>query len=252
MDTGRHRGRVALVTGAASGIGLAAAQRLAAEGATVVACDLDGARLEDAGLPMGTTLAVGDVTRTDDVDRMVGEAEAAHGRVDVLANVAGVLDRYLPAHAMDDETWRMVLSVNVDGPMRLSRRVLPGMMERRTGAIVNVASVGGLKGGIAGVAYVTSKHAVIGMTRQMAWVYGSEGIRTNVVCPGSVVTPLRETPEAAVGDQWGYERLEAIRATRPSRAQPDEIAAVISWLASDEASNVNGAVLSADGGWSAG
>lgn len=252
MDTGRHRGRVALVTGAASGIGLATAQRFAAEGATVVACDLDVPRLEDAGLPAGTTFVVGDLTATADVDRMVGEAEAAHGRVDVLANVAGVLDSYLPAHAMDDATWRMVLGVNVDGPLRMVRRVLPGMMERRDGAIVNVSSIGGLRGGIAGVGYVTSKHAIIGMTRQLAWVYGSEGIRTNVVCPGSVVTPLRETPQASVGDQWGYDRLEPIRATRPSRAQPDEIAAVICWLASDEASNVNGAILSADGGWAAG
>ncbi len=255
MDVARHQGRVAIVTGAGSGIGQAVALRLAREGAVVVGCDIDEAGLDAtlAGIRTAgkdATMLPADITSQADVDRVVDETVAGHGRVDALANVAGIMDWFLPAHEVDDDTWNRVLAVNLGGPMMLSRKVLPGMMERRSGVIVNVASVGGLAGGVAGVAYTVSKHALVGLTRSIAWAYRAEGIRCNAVCPGGVQTNIGTT--AVPRSQWGYERLGKILALAERTAQPDEIATLLSWLCSDEASAVNGAIITADGGWTAG
>jgi NAD(P)-dependent dehydrogenase (short-subunit alcohol dehydrogenase family) len=256
MDDGqRHHGRVAIVTGAGSGIGRAVALRLVAEGAAVVGCDVNEAGLEAtlATIREGgrdAALVPADVTSQGQVDRLVDEAIDRYGRVDLLANVAGIMDWFLPAHEVDDETWNRVMSVNLNGPMLLCRKVLPGMLERGAGAIVNVASVAGLRGGGAGVAYTASKHAVIGLTRSIAWTYRGDGIRCNTICPGGVETNIGAT--AMPRSQWAYERLAKSLAMAERVAAPDEIAALLSWVGSDEASNVNGAIIPADGGWTAG
>lgn len=255
MDTSRHAGTVAIVTGAGSGIGAATARRLAAEGATVVGVDVDAEGLEKVQAQMEEAggrgrVAVLDVTDRAAVEALLAEVLAEHGRVDVVANVAGIMDWFLPAHEVDDETWRRVMAVNVDGPLHLTRAVLPAMRQALRGAIVNVASVGGLRGGAAGVAYTTSKHAVIGLTRSVAWTYRTEGVRCNAVCPGGVETGIGST--SAPRSEWGIGQLGPIHAAAGRMAQPDEIAALVSWLACDEASNVNGAVVTDDGGWSAG
>lgn len=255
MDTQRHATKVAIVTGAGSGIGLATLVRLAREGATVVASDIDPGRLEN---PLGIVRAAGaeatgilaDIGLQADVDRLVDETLRRHGRVDILVNNAGINDNFLPAHAVDDATWDRVMTVNVRGPLLLCRRVLPGMVERHAGAIINVASVGGLKGGTSGVAYTASKHALVGMSRSIAWYYASDGIRCNAVCPGGVQTNIGAT--SVPRDPVHLERLGPIHAAGRRMAEPDEVATLISWLASDEASNVNGAVIPVDGGWSAG
>lgn len=251
MDTSRHTGKVAIVTGAASGIGRATASRLAREGARVIGCDVVEAALaetetdlERAGLSV--ELMRGDVTDQADVDRLV---EAAGGRVDVLANVAGIMDHFLPLGEVDDRTWDRVMAVNVTGVMRLSRAVLPLMLEAGGGAVVTVASKASLGAGAAGVAYTSSKHAVIGLVKSVAYFYGPRGIRSNAVLPGPVETNIGAT--AAPQVPWAMERAQLSMATMPPPAQPDEIAAAVSWLASDEASNVNGAIVAADGGWSA-
>ena len=255
MNDQRHQGRVAVVTGAGSGIGRAVTARLAAEGAAVVGCDVNEAGLEatleavrDGG--NDATVVAADVTRQDQVDRLVDGAVERHGQVDLLANVAGIMDWFLPAHEVDDETWNRVMAVNVNGPMMLCRKVLPGMLERGSGTIVNMASVAGLRGGGAGIAYTASKHALIGITRSIAWTYRGDGIRCNAVCPGGVLTNIGAT--AAPRSRWAFERLGRSLALAERAADPDEIAAVLSWLGSDEAANVNGAVLTADGGWTAG
>ncbi len=248
MDTSRHTGKVAIVTGAASGIGQATALRLAREGAHVVGCDVvepteSRAVLEHAGLAV--ELVIADVTEQEDVDRLVA---AAGARIDVLANVAGIMDNFLPLGDVDDETWERVLAVNLTGVMRLSRAVLPSMLEAGEGSIVTVASEASLGAGASGVAYTSSKHGVVGLVKSIAYFYGPRGIRSNAVLPGPVETNIGTT--AAPKAPWAMERAQLSMATMPVAAQPDEIATAISWLASDEASTVNGATLAADGGWS--
>lgn len=249
--TDRHTDRVAIVTGAASGIGRATALRFAAEGASVVACDLDEQGLAETQAEGGERVVIGraDVTDNDDVNRVVALATDTFGRVDVLANVAGVMDNMLPPHELDDRTWERVMRVNVDGPMRLSRAVLRTYLDQGHGCIVNVASEAGLRGGAAGFAYTTSKHALIGQTRSIAWLYSALGIRCNAVLPGGVATNIGTSIDAP--SAWALERLMPALGLSRGIAEPDDIAALISWLASDEAKNVNGALVTSDGGWSA-
>jgi NAD(P)-dependent dehydrogenase (short-subunit alcohol dehydrogenase family) len=247
----RHEGRVALVTGAASGIGRATVVRLAAEGARVLACDIAEAGLEETREQAGDGVetVVADITLPGDVDRVVARTVEAFGRIDVLANVAGILDNFLSAHEIDDDTWQRVMAVNVDGPMRLSRAVLRHFLEQGSGGIVNVASQASIRGGTAGFAYTTSKHALLGQTRSIAWLYAGDGIRCNAVLPGGVETNIASTLTAP--SSWTLERIGPIIGMTKV-APPDQIATVISWLASDEAANVSGAVVTSDGGWSTG
>jgi NAD(P)-dependent dehydrogenase (short-subunit alcohol dehydrogenase family) len=250
MDSSRHAGKVAIVTGAGSGIGRATAMRLSGEGARVIACDVAEAALAETKAMMQRAglsgeVVTADVTRQEDVDRVVA---AAGPRIDILANVAGIMDHFLPLGELDDATWDHVLGVNLTGVMRLSRAVLPSMLEAGNGAIVTVASEASLGAGAAGVAYTTSKHGVIGLVKSIAYFYGPRGIRSNAVLPGPVMTNIGTT--AAPRVPWAMERAQLAMATMATPAQPDQIAAAISWLASDEASNVNGATLTDDGGWS--
>jgi NAD(P)-dependent dehydrogenase (short-subunit alcohol dehydrogenase family) len=134
--------------------------------------------------------------------------------------------------------------------MRLMRAVLPAMLAQGRGAIVNISSVAGLSGGAAGIAYTASKHAVVGMTRNTAFFYGPQGVRTNAICPGGVETHISEGG-AVPREPWAFERLQTGFSRAQRTAQPDEIASLALWLASDEAVNVNGAVIASDGGWTA-
>jgi NAD(P)-dependent dehydrogenase (short-subunit alcohol dehydrogenase family) len=237
---------VVLVTGAASGIGRATALRFAAEGATVVGTDsnADGLASLAEGRPTITTVA-GDLRDGAFIQALVRQAEEV-GPVGVVANVAGIMDHFVPAGEIDDALWENVLAVNLTAPMRLCRELLP-LMSHRGGAIVNVSSAAGLGGSGAGAAYVSSKHAIIGLTKHIAFTYGPKGIRCNAICPGGVETNIGTTAAPTV--QWAFERQLLGIALGERTAQPDEIAATISWLASAEASNVNGVVLPVDGGW---
>lgn len=250
MDTSRHTDRTAIVTGAGSGIGRAVALRLAREGARVIACDVSESGLEETRDALGSagTIEVlrADVSVEADVARVVA---AADGSIDILANVAGIMDHFLPLGEVDDETWERVMAVNVTGVMRFTRAVLPAMQSSGAGAVVTVASEASLGAGAAGVAYATSKHGVIGLVRHVAFFYGPSGIRSNAVLPGGVETGIGSTAEPRSG--WAMERAQLKMATMGPMADPDQIATVVSWLASTEASNVNGAIVTADGGWSA-
>ena len=246
----RYAGRTALVTGAGSGIGQATVLRLATEGATIVGCDIDTAGLDATGKlltadGLRAELLPADITVQADVDRVVAALQGTP--VDLLANVAGIMDYFLPVTELDDAVWERVVAVNLTGPMRLCRAVIPAMRAAGGGAVVNVSSIGGLTGSVAGTAYTSAKHGLIGLTRSLAYLYGPDGIRANAVCPGGVRTNIGRT--AFARSQWAYDRLERSfgRATR--MAEPDEIATLIAWLGSAEAGNVNGAVITADGGW---
>jgi NAD(P)-dependent dehydrogenase (short-subunit alcohol dehydrogenase family) len=245
---GRFAGKTAIVTGAGSGIGQATALRLAREGAAVVAADISGARLAEltAGNPgLALTPVTADLATSDGVQAVVA---SAGGRVDVLANVAGIMDGFLPPAEVDDQTWERVFAVNVTSMMRLTRAVLPIMLAAGGGAIVNVSSEASLRGSAAGVAYTASKHAVNGLTKSTAFFYQGQGIRANAVVPGGVLTNIEgsfrsEHAAAVVGP--------VLQATLPSVATPEQVAAAITFLLSDDAANINGAILPTDGGWSA-
>ncbi|MGV8966340.1 MAG: SDR family oxidoreductase [Cellulomonas sp.] len=251
MDAGRFSGLTAIVTGAGSGIGRATAVRLAAEGAHVVASDLMSERIAET-IALITTSggsgvgAVGDVTDQAHVDALVADAGT---RVDVLVNCAGIMDGFLPVGELDDVMWERVIDVNLTAPMRTTRAVLKLMTAAGSGSIVNVASAASLRAGAAGTAYTTSKHGVIGLTRSTAVLYRAAGIRCNAVLPGAVATNIGAT--AAPKSEFAMSVLGPLMAIIPPVAQPEELAAAICWLASPDAPNVTGAVLSSDGGWSA-
>lgn len=245
MDTQRHAGRTAIVTGAGSGIGRATAIRLAQEGARVIACDLTQEGLDETAAGAEMVTAIVDITQQADVDRLLAGVES----VDILVNNAGIMDHFLPITEIDDESWEHVLAVNLTGVMRLTRAVLPLMEAAGSGAVVTVGSKASTAGGVSGVAYASSKHGALGLVKHVAYFYGPKGIRSNAVLPGGVATGIASS--AMPESQWAIERSGLALASMSPIAEPDQIATVISWLASDEASNVNGAIVAADGGWSA-
>ena len=244
---GRFTGRTIIVTGAGSGIGRATATRIANEGGRVIATDvvaerLDALRTELEGFAVETV--VGDVAASETIDALIA---AAGDRVDGLANIAGIMDAFLPPDEVDDATWERVFSVNVTGPMRLTRAVLPLMIAAGKGSVVNVASEAALKASAAGAAYTSSKHAIAGYTKSVAFFHGPQGIRANAVAPGAVATNI----EAPMRSEYAARRVGPImQTTIPPVAQPEQLAAAITWLLSDDSANVNGAVLPSDGGWS--
>lgn len=244
---GRFTGRTIIVTGAGSGIGRATATRIANEGGRVIATDvvaerLDALRAELDGFDVETV--VGDVAATETIDALIA---AAGERIDGLANVAGIMDAFLPPSEVDDATWDRVFSVNVTGPMRLTRAVLPHMIAAGRGAVVNVASEAALRASAAGAAYTASKHAIAGFTKSVAFFHGPQGIRANAVAPGAVATNI----EAPMHSEYAASRVGPImQVAIPPVAQPEQLAAAITWLLSDDSANVNGAVLPSDGGWS--
>lgn len=243
----RFSGRTVVVTGAGSGIGRATATRIAHEGGRVVAVDIAGDRLRElaSALPAADLRTVtADLSAPGDLDAIVA---ATDGRVDGLANVAGISDDFSPLHETSDELWRRVFAVNVDGLFRLTRAVLPMMLSAGRGSIVNVASEASLRGNAAGVAYTASKHAVVGITRSSAFMYGPQGIRTNAVAPGGVATGITS---GMTQSPFGRERLGPFLALMPPIATPEHLAASITFLLSDDAVNINGVVLPSDGGWS--
>ncbi len=244
---GRFEGRTVIVTGAASGIGRATAARIAKEGGHVVAVDVSAERL--AALPDGlpgfdVVTVAGDITKQDDIDRIVA---AAGGRIDGLANVAGINDDFSPAHETSDETWDRVIAINLTGGFKLMRAVLPAMLAVGHGSIVNVSSEAGLRGNASGNAYTASKHGVIGLTRSAAFMYADQGIRVNAVAPGGVATGIPFPPHVS---EAGSARLRPFQSAIPSLATAEQLAASITFLLSDDGVNINGAVLPSDGGWS--
>ena len=244
----RFAGQTAIVTGGGSGIGRATAVRLAREGARVITSDISKERLDAllAEFPDLQLIAVaGDIAFEDHVLELCAAAEE---RVDVLVNNVGIMDGFLPPAELDDATWERVLAVNLTATMRTTRAVLPLMIAAGKGAIVNVSSEAGFRASASGVAYAASKAAVNSLTRSTALFYRQRGIRCNAVAPGPVATNI-EAPWRS--ELAGHVLAPIMQATVPPIAQPDEQAAAITWLACDDASNVNGVILACDGGWSA-
>ncbi|MFG6539277.1 MULTISPECIES: SDR family NAD(P)-dependent oxidoreductase [unclassified Sulfitobacter] len=236
---------VALITGAARGIGLATAALFHAEGRRVVMLDRDAEELAEAAATLPGALAITcDVSMPQQVAQAVAEVEQTFGRLDILVNNAGVAD-FGPLAETDFARWRRVMETNLDGVFLMSQACLP-LLSARGGAIVNIASISGLRASTLRIAYGTSKAAVIHLTKQQAAELGEVGIRANCVCPGPVDTKLAlavHSPEirAAYHDAIPLNRYGSER----------EIADVICFLASDRASYVTGQVVASDGGFDA-
>ena len=242
----RFSEKLVIVTGAASGIGRAVAERIVREGGRVVAVDIGADRLAPlvSASPISSVIAVdADITDEAGIARIV---EAAGASIDGLANVAGIMDGMLPLHETSDQVWDRVMAVNVTGSFRLTRAVVPFMLNAGRGAIVNVASEAALRGSAAGTAYTASKHAVVGLTRSAAFLYAPDGVRVNAVAPGPVATAIT----GEFRSDFGRERLGRLLATIPPVTTAETLASSITWLLSDDSANVTGQILASDGGWS--
>lgn len=250
----RLKGKVAVVTGAASGMGRATAEVFAKQGAKVIVADINLADAERVAVGIlkngGEATAVkADVADAKDVATMIALAVSEYGTLDVLVNNAGIMDNFEPAGDIEDAKWDRVFSVNTNGVMHGTREALKIFREKKKGSIINISSIGGLYGARAGAAYTSSKHAVIGFTKNTGYMYANEGIRCNVIAPGAVETNIGSSMTAI--NDFGMVRTQPGMALNPRMGQPEEIANVALFLASDEASFVNGAVIVVDGGWSA-
>jgi NAD(P)-dependent dehydrogenase (short-subunit alcohol dehydrogenase family) len=257
--------RMAVVTGAGSGLGRAIAQMLAARGAAVAAVDLDAATAkETAQLITGAggraASYPADVSRAADFDQAVTAAVRDLGALEIMVNNAGILDGYFNVDEMDESLWRRVIDIDLTSVFLGCKRALKEMLPRGRGRIVNMASVAGLNGTGGGPAYIAAKHGVVGLTRQMAVVYSARGITVNCVCPGPILTGLRQHSQQILGpgvpDMSGRGVAvsdEQIRGIVPAgkRGTVDDVAAAVCFLASDEAGYITGHSLVVDGGWRA-
>ncbi|MGI6554555.1 MAG: glucose 1-dehydrogenase [Bacillota bacterium] len=245
--------KVALITGVGSGMGEAMAKMFAREGAKVVGVDINQeaidrviSNIRETG---GTVLGVkADISQLHDVENMINSAVEEYGRLDILVNNAGIMDNFVPVAELSEELWDRVMNVNTKGPFLACRAALKVMLKQETGVIINNASVGGLFGARGGAAYVASKHALIGLTKNIGAVYNDQGIRCVAIAPGGVKTNIALTLKNP--NKLGAGKLA--RGVGPApMGEPEQIAALALFLASDDASFINGTVIVADGGWTA-
>ncbi len=247
--------RVALVTGAAGGIGRAVAERLAAEGLRVVVHDRETGGREVAEA-LGGVFVQADLSDPKEVWRLAVEAERAYGRVDVLVNNAG-FQHVAPLERFPLDVWQAMQQVMVTAPFQLIRSYLKGMKERRWGRIVNLGSIHALVASPYKAAYVTAKHALLGLTRAAALEAGEAGVTVNAVCPAYVRTPLVERQIADQAANLGLDEDEVVQRVMLEPAaikrliEPEEVAALVAYLVSDAAGAVSGACLPIDLGWTA-
>ncbi len=243
-----YNGKVVFVTGAASGIGQAQAQRFLENGACVFGFDKQEEGLYDLSALHKERFAyyVGSVSDKEAVAAAVNQCLAQFQTIDILLNTAGMLDGYTPTLDTDEALWDAVMDTNVKGLYVVTNTVLPHMLKRGKGVVVNIASIAGLVAGGGGAAYTASKHAIIGYTKQLTYDYSRSGIRANAIAPGAIKTPMNQADFVGDGETatWVAEETPAGR-----WATPKEVADLTLFVASNAADYMHGAVLPLDGGW---
>ncbi|PKU52823.1 MULTISPECIES: 3-oxoacyl-ACP reductase [Lysinibacillus] len=248
MKFDEYREKTVFITGAASGIGHAQVIAFLENGATVFGLDV-----EEQGLiqlqqqyPDRFAYKVGSVSSQQDVEQSYKEAISLFGQIDILCNTAGILDGFAKTLDTDEALWDKIMNTNVKGTFFVTNMILPHMVERGTGTIVNMASIAGLVAGGGGAAYTASKHAIVGYTKQLDLDYCRAGIRANAIAPGAIQTPMNKADFEGDGEmaEWVAEETPAGR-----WAQPYEVANLTLFLASSAADYIHGAVMPIDGGW---
>lgn len=248
------QGKTAVITGIGSGIGRAITELFAREGARIVGGEWNESTLDEVvkevrsagGEITGVKIDVGNQL---DAEGLIDTAVKEFGRLDILVNNAGVMDLNQGVGELTDEIWKHVLGINLNGPMYTSRRAVPIMVKQGGGSIINIASIAGLEGGAAGVAYTVSKHALIGLTRNTAWRYTLEGVRCNAIAAGGVETNIVSSIDLTKMDPQGSARAQVYQKIIPAMLKPLDIANLALFLASDDSKMINGAIIPADAGW---
>jgi NAD(P)-dependent dehydrogenase (short-subunit alcohol dehydrogenase family) len=245
--------KVTLITGAASGMGRAIAKLFRSEGARLVLADVNEKAVKELQIELDKSAenviaCICDVSNEKDVENLIRSAMERFESIDILVNNAGILDDFMPIDRIQNKHWERILGVNLNGPFYTMRAAMPVMLKQGHGIILNIASVGGLYGARAGAAYTASKHALIGLTKNTAYMYALKGIRCNAIAPGGVNTHISDN---LIPDALGYERCISGASLMPRMGEPEEIAKLALFLCSDDSSFVNGEVVVADAGWTA-
>lgn len=250
MAQSEFAGKTVFITGAASGIGYAQALAFLEQGASVYGFDVLQTGLENLASehPSHFRYSEGSVTDQLEVTEAVSRAIGFFGRIDILCNTAGVLDGYTKTLDTDEALWDRIMDTNIKGMFFVTNAILPHMLKRESGVLVNMASIAGIVGGGGGAAYTASKHAVIGYTKQVDLDYCREGIRANAIAPGAIQTPMNAADFSGDGKmaEWVAEETPAGR-----WAQPEEVAKLTLYLAGASSDYVHGTVIPIDGGWTA-
>lgn len=248
--------KVSIITGAGSGTGKEMALLFASEGSKVVATDIDQNRLDELvkevkenGGEISTLIA--DMAKEEDIEKMIQTAVSKYGTLDILVNNAGIMDSFQPVADVENSMLEKIMKVNFEGPFKAMRSAMKIFLEKNSGNIINICSVGGIKGGAAGAVYTSSKHALIGLTKNTGYMYSKSGIRCNAIAPGAVQTNISQTIDDSKMTPLINDRIMVGMSIMPRVGEADEIAKVALFLASDDSSFVNAHVCVADGGFSA-
>lgn len=253
MSAKKLQDKIALVTGAGSGIGKAMVELFSQNGCEVAVVDVISERVNETVKGITDQGGKGrgyvyDLSQMEQVDKMIDECAKAHKGIDILCNNAGIMDGVKLATETTDELWNRVMNINLNAPFRAIRKLIPSMLSRKSGVILNTSSIAGLFGGRAGVAYTVSKHGLMGLTKSIAASYGSDGIRCNAVVCGAVQTAIGLGSKEP--SPLGLQMMQKTSQAMPRLANPEEIAKLALFLVSDEASYLNGSCVVVDNGWS--
>jgi 3-hydroxybutyrate dehydrogenase len=250
-------GKVALVTGAASGIGLAISRDFAEHGVRVTLADIDRERGQAAASELaGARFVQADMTSAEDISRLVAETLAAEGKIDMLVNNAGI-QHVAAIHEFPEAKWRLIIDMMLTAPFLLTKAVLPNMYERRWGRIINIASIHGLVASPFKSAYVAAKHGLVGLTRVTALEAGAYNVTCNAICPSYVRTPLVEKQIADqarihnIPEDQVVEKIMTANLAIHRLLEPSEVAQFVTYLCSDAAGGITGSALTIDCGWTA-